>query len=631
MLKVATYFLSAALGLLMRAAALGLLMCATGPASAQQFDRLNDKSLQPELIRPLQWVSVPTSQAPSLPQAFIDDPSGWVFQSYTDQTVLPTSIDNDVWASFTLAATDSPQSWIVRIPRATIEKVSMLRLNADGLWQVQSAGMAVAPALWSLPTRSPAFEVVSRTVPLTYFIRFENHNQVTDRPFLMSPIEFASGSSGIGILIGVMFGMCSILVVLCIAANRLANDTVFLSLGAFVAAVLLTNLVLMGYGGWRLWPSSVYLNRAMQSTAPLLALAAGAWFCAQASYAKVTSTAVFGLLCFVVAISVAFAGGMLATAGGLSREWFNAWVAFGLMSVIGSLVWLCFKGQRWNWWLLSGLSPLAAAASSRLAYNYGWVSKVDTTLVASVFLTQAGLTWLFLALAWRSRSALLANERKTALESYDAVTGLMMASVVKVHLPRLLLRADRLKLNCGVMMLRWADIEKNINTLPASRRADALAMFGRLLQRVVRDIDTAAHFDEANFMVLIEGPVNRSALASTGTQIISACLRAAEKIGQTHMVNVFNVFNVHIAIWHASQQAAGADEVIALLSTRLDRMASGTQRSVQFVDIAFDDSVTESDQDASLRRKDVINKINAIEASPRLPPIVVTNNRKSSR
>ena len=73
---------------------------------------------------------------------------------------------------------------------------------------------------------------------------------------------------------------------------------------------------------------------------------------------------------------------------------------------MGSLVWLCIKGQRWNWWLLSGLVPLAAAGSNQLAYSYGLVTNIETAQTISVFLTQAGLMWLFLVLAWRSRAAL---------------------------------------------------------------------------------------------------------------------------------------------------------------------------------------------------------------------------------
>lgn len=596
------------------------LLC-VGLCSAQNFDRLYEKSLQPTLSQPLQWVGVPGSAAATLPQAFIANPSGWSFRPYTDSTTLPTADGSDVWVTFTLAASEVPQSWIVRIPKPTISKVSVYGAGPDGLWQVQSAGMAIAPARWSLPARVPSFEVQTRSTPQTYFMRFEHSGPISERPSLVSPIDFADGASRLGTLIGVMFGMCGILIVVCIATNRLANDTVFLSLSAFIATILLTNLVLMGYGGWRMWPNSVFLNQAMRLTAPLLALAAGSWFCAQASYAKTSSTPVFRLLAFAVAGSLLLAGFAFATQGALPRDLFNAWFAFVLFVVIGSLVWLCVKGHRWNLWLLSGLVPLAAAASSRLAHNYGWVQNIDTAQTVSVFLTQSGLMWLFLALAWRSRAALLTRERRSALESYDVATGLRLSSVVKVHLPRLLLRTDRLKLSCGVMMLRWVDYNKSIGTLSPAKRAEALALFGSLLQRVVRDIDSAARFDDSHFILLIEGPVNRTALASLGTQVISSCLRASEKSDKP------NLFNLHIAIWHASEAAATSDEVLKQLNTRLNQMAAGTARAVQFVDTVSSVPAVDSTEASLMRRQGVIDKINAIESEPRLPPLAARKQR----
>ena len=597
----------------------------TGLCTAQEFDRLYPTSVQPVLSKPLQWLTAPSAAAQTSPQAFIANPNGWPFQTYTDSTVLPTEGGNDVWARFELAPAEMQQSWIVRIPKTTVQKVSLYGRGPDGSWQIQSAGMLIAPAQWSLRARVPSFVVQSRSTPQSYFMRFENHSPITERPALMSPTDFADGASQIGTLIGVMFGMLGILVVTCVAANRLANDTVFLSLAAFVATILLFNLVLMGYAGWRIWPDSLHLNQAMRLSAPLLGLAAGSWFCAQATYAKAASTAVYRLLVSAVWGSLLLAGISLVTQGAIPRDLFNGWAAFVLLAIVGSLVWLCIKGQRWNCWLLSGLVPLAAAGCNQLAYSYGWVTNIETAQTISVFLTQAGLMWLFLVLAWRSRAALLANERKVALESYDAATGLTLPQVVKVHLPRLLLRADRLKLNCGVMMLRWVNYNKSVNALNAPQRADALARFGKLLRRIVRDIDTAARFDDANFIMMIEGPINRAALASLGTQVISSCLRASEEAGKP------NLFMLHIAIWHAGEQAATAGEVLELLKTRLNQMSVGTQRAVQFVDTAASVPAADAAHQSSLRRQEVIDKINAIESEPRLPPLAPRERRNPPR
>ena len=592
---------------------LGLL--SAGISCAQEFDRLYTKSIQPALSQPLRWVPAPAPVAPTLPEAFLTNPQGWPFAPYSASTELPTAPGKDVWASFTLAATAAPQSWIVRVPRITIQKVSLYNVGPAGTWQAESAGALLAPASWNRTTRTPSFEVFTGPVEKTYFLRFEHHSPVTERPYLMSQLDFSDGASRIGTLIGLMQGMFGLLIVVCIASSSLSRSTVFISLAGFTGAMLLLHLTLLGYGGWRLWPNSAHLNQVMPWVSAMLALAAGSWFCAQASYAKDSNTTLYRLLGFAALGSGLMAGVVLISDQTLPRQLLNGWTVFVLLAVFGSLLWLCLTGRRWNLWLLGGLLPVCAAAATRLAYNYGWLTHVELAQTVGVFLTQAGLLWLFLALAWRSRAALLAAERATARETFDSATGLTLARVVKARLPGLLLRANRLKLGCGVIMLRWVDFDKNVNNLGSVRHAEALARFGKILQRVARDIDTVARFSETDFIVLVEGPVNRSALASLGTQVLSSCLRASEKADKP------GLFNVHVAIWHANDQASSADEVTEMLHTRLNQMSHGTQRQVQFVDSASSAPASDSAEESTLRRQDVIEKINALEATQRLPTI----------
>ena len=586
-----------------------------GASTAQEFDRLHTKSVQPVLAQPLRWVSALATAAPTLPAAFVSNAPGWSFALYTARTELPTAPGTDAWASFTVAATDSPQSWVVHLPRFNIQKVSLYGPGPSGTWRTQSAGALLAPATWSRTTRTPSFEIFTGADEKTYYMRFEHYGPITERPFLMSQLDFSDSASRMGTLIGLMLGMFGLLIAVCIAASLFGRNTVFLSLAGFTSAMLLTHLTLLGYGGWRMWPTSSHLNQSMPWAAAMLSLGAGGWFCAQASYAKDGNTLIYRLLGLTALGSLLMAGVVLLSNQALPRDLPNGWTAFVVLSLFGSLLWLCATGQRWNWWLLGGLLPMCAAATTRLAYNYGWLTHIEMAQSISVFLTQAGLLWLFLALAWRGRATLLATERAAARETFDAATGLTLPQIVKARLPALLKRANRLKMGCGVIMLRWVDYNKNLNALSAQNRAEALAQFGRILQGIARDIDTVARFSETDCMVLVEGPVNRSALTSSGTQVLSSCLRASQKAGMP------GLFNVHVAIWHANDQASSPDEVIEMLSTRLNQMSYGTQRQVQFVDSASSAPAPDSAEESTLRRQDVIEKINALEATQRLPTI----------
>jgi two-component system, sensor histidine kinase LadS len=582
-------------------------------AQAQEFDRLYSKSIQPALSQPLQWASALATAAPSLPEGFIANPQVWTFSPYTPNTVLPTSTGRDVWVKFTLAPTPTPtpQSWIIRIQRVTVQKVSLYSLNPSGQWQFESAGVQIAPKDWSRTTRTPSFEVMTSSVEKSYFLRFEHHSPVTERPELMSAVDFADGASRVGTLIGLMIGMYGLLMLACFAAYAMARNNVFLWLAAFVVSLLMLNLIQMGYGGWRLWPGSVYTNQLMSWTVPLLAMATGSWFFAQASYAKDSNKTVYRLLVLIAIASLLLCLVRLVLNDAFLRHLLNNWAAFVLFTVVASLLWLSLRGMRWNLWLLAGLIPIAGSASTRLAYTYGWLAHIEFAQTASLFLTQLGLMWLFVALVWRSRDALLSTERAKVLENNDPLTGLTQQRVAKIRLQQMLKRAARLKLGCGVIMLRWVNYKQLMATQTPDKREALLRQMGQLLGRVVRDIDTAALLGEGYFMVLVEGPVNKEALASLSTQILTACIRLSEKLDMP------NALDLHVAIWQAKLLPSTSAEVIEALQTRLNQMSSGTKRPVQFAD-SMNSSNPDPEDEFVNRRDELIAKIDALEASPSL-------------
>ena len=591
-------------------------------AQAQEFDRLYSDSIQASLSQPLQWVSADASTAPSLPAAFAANQQDSAFAPYTQSTVLPTSRGRDVWVRFSLAATPTPQSWIIRIPRVTVQKVSLYSTDASGQWQVKSAGAALASASWARKTRIPSFEVITGNQEKSYFLRFEHPVALTERPELMRVADFADGAAKVSTLIGLMFGMYGLLMIACFVAYAMARNSVFLALALFIASLLLLYLTQMGYGAWRIWSGSGYANGVMLWLAPLFCMAAGSWFFAKASYAKDTNKTVYRLLSGAAVGSLLLGVIKLVFKDALPPIFLYNWASAVLFAAVSSLLWLSWRGMRWNLWLVAGLAPIAGAAVARLAYNYGWLARVEFAQTVSIFLTQLGLMWLLVALVWRSRDALLSKERASALANNDPATGLIRDHVAKMRMERMLLRADRLKFGCGVIMLRWIDFAKIMASQSPERQDAMLKQFGQVLARVIRDIDTAAVLGDGHFMVLIEGPVSRSALASLSTQILTACIRLSEKFDQPQ------AFRLNVAIWQAEPTPRTVKQVIGALQTKLSHMSATTKRPVQFTDNVNSIPQPEDDQDYEERRDELIAKINAIEASPSLQAPLMAETRK---
>lgn len=590
----------------MRACLLMLLWLVLQPGHAQDFSRLSEDSVTITLSEPLRWVAVPKGNVAS-PDALHAAGQGG-FQPYTPTTVLPTSRDQEVWATFSLPPTESLQTWFIRLPGQPLFRASLFSPGPQGRWLQQVAGEAIAPAAWSLPTRVPSFELQTRQDRAqTYYLRFENNRPLTGRPMLLSPVEYVNGASRVGVVIGLMWGMFSVLAALCIASFVMARNRVFLWFGAVVVTLMFTQLVLIGYGSWRIWPGSAHLNQVMGWVSAALSVAAGAWFCGQAGYARSGHPVIYKLLLTVTAVSLLMAGLMAIRQDFIPRDMRNLWLGIATVTILGSLVWMSLRGQAWNLLLLLGTAPIGLAALARIAYNAGWFTNIEAAQAAGVLSAMLGLMWIFFVLAWRSRAALFSNHRIAALANYDPASGLMLPRVVENRMAQMLLRARRRRSECGVVLLRWLDQPPSPDELVDHKRSVALSRIGEILRRAVRDMDTVVRYEENLFLMLIEGPVNREAVSEVSTKILADCIRLSDKLDEP------NAFNLHLAIWHGTPERHTGQQIIDSLKTRLRRMSPGPRRYVQFVDPAGEPASQPPEE--TTRRVELVAKINAIEVS----------------
>jgi GGDEF domain-containing protein len=519
--------------------------------------------------------------------------------------------------------TETSQTWFIRIPRMNVTLVSLFSRDSQGNWQAQSAGESIARSKWALRTRVPSFELqTSASQARTYYLRFEHRIAITERPMLLSPIEYVEASSRMGIMVGLLGGMFGLLSAMSLGAYVINRNTVFLWFGAFVVALMVSQATLIGYSGWQLWPESAHLNQVMGWVSSCLTLAAGAWFCAVASYSKDSQNRIYQLLRALAVVSLLLALLAAARLDPLTREMRNAWAGLVTVLVIGSLGWMALRGRRWNAVLLVGLLPIGAASLARLAYNLGWASHIEVAQTASIFSTILGLLWLMLALVWRSRVSLLSKELASALNNYDPATGLIQERVAHTRMPQMLLRASTLKLGCGVIMLRWINYQQLMSTQAPEKQAAMLKQVGLVFNRVARDIDTAARLSDGYFLILVEGPVSRSTLSSLSTQILTSCIRLSDKF------KLPQAFDFHIAIWQAQLVPVSDKEVMEMLKARLNQMSFGTKRPVQFVDIVTSDLGVAQKDEVNQRRDDLIAKIDAIEASPDLESVLADKSDK---
>ncbi len=540
-----------------------------------------------------------------------------VFVSWQDGMRLATSADQDVWLRLALPATPHPQTWILRIPRMTLDKATLhfTTLQQPSVWQQVSAGMSLPRSDWPMRARDPSFELT--TLPgqtQLFFIQLEHRQAVTESIELIVNSDFADGANHVGTLNGLIFGVFGILSLGSLISAWIHRSSHFAWLAVFCLTVMLSQLTVSGYMHVRIWPDSVYLANTMGWVMPLLSLAALARLAISVSYARDLSKSIFYSLWALIAVSLLLAGVVLGLPLEVSRSFLNPIYAIGMLIILSTLSWIARHSQHWLWMVVASIVPLVLSVMARLAYNLGWVAHVEWALLVGVITAGLGLVVMFTVLYIHQRERISTQQRQLALENTDASTGLFNERIAKARFPQMLLRSKRFERPCGAVLVRWLDFDSVMSLSTSTERGRIFAHIGNRLGRLARDIDTGARIGDDLFLYLVEAPITREDINAFASRILTTCMRPSAVMSGT------KGFDLHIAVWLSNEVPADADQALELLKTRIDQMRSGTQRRVQFVDTALSTGL-QGEKDPAVHTAELVAKINSLEATQVLPTI----------
>jgi two-component system, sensor histidine kinase LadS len=592
-------------------------LCAPQGAAAQELGKLFDDSTTLKLAAPLQWQALPKGAVLN-PKEFADAARAKGFVDLAPSAVVPTGAGRDVWLRFALPATPIPQTWYLRIPRMQLEQATLYFQNDQSGWMTLTAGENIAVSRWPVPTRLPSFELTTRVdQSQTYYLKLEHRTPISERPELISPSEYINAASLVGGIVGLMLGLFGLLTALGLVSMRMNRNPHFAWFAVMVFSLLVTQLILIGFAGLRVWPQSIYLNKVMGVVAPLWTLAASAWFVVKVSYAKDAFARIYKISLVLIALLLAGSLAFAMMQNNMPRTALTVLAALAMLWNVGALAWMAWRSQPWLWFMVGGFAPLTLSMLARLSYNFGWIAHVEIAQLFSVITGCLGMMVVYAGLIVRNRESSAALERESALAHTDMSTGLSTARIAITRLPLVLARSARFEEPCGVIMLRWLDYRKHVEPMSSAQRGAVLSHLGARLRRLARNIDTVARMDDDHFVYLVESPVSREMLTALSTKIITTCLRPAQPL------NDGEVYNVHLAVWTPSDKGISATEVMESLRTRLNQMSYGTPRKMQFVDSPLSSRPGEvpAEVDVVKRRQDIVAKINAIEASPILPTL----------
>jgi two-component system, sensor histidine kinase LadS len=568
------------------------------------------------LNAPVGVLALPSSQAVT-PDQLLQAPFSEQFKPWQPGMVLPTSNVQDVWLRLPLPQQERPQSWMLRVPRLTLEKATLYQRSPSSTsqWQAQAAGQDVPNSSWPIRSRDPIFEISTRSDQTqVFFIRLQNTLPVTENIQLIHSTDFGNGANYAGSLNGTIIGVFFILTLISLISWRINRNSHFGWFALFCFSVMLSQLTVSGYMFLRIWPDSVYLAKTMGWVMPLLSMAVLARFALSVSYARDLSKPIYYGLWGMIALCALLCMGILAMPGDFPRAPLNAVYAVGMLAIVGSLSWIAWRSQHWLWMVVASILPLIFSVLARLAYNLGWVAHVELALLAGVITAALGLLCIYATLIHNQRQRAASSQREDALDTTDGATGLFNERIARARLPQVILRSKRFQKPCGVVMLRWIDCDKLLDKTNAVERGRIFSHLGNRLNRLARDIDTVARIADDQFMFLVEAPVSREQLSALASHILTTCMRPSSALPDN------KGFDLHMALWLSNEFPADAPTVLELLKTRLSQMREGTQRRVQFIDNPLSTAPSQDQIDPEHGQK-LVEKINALEATHGLPTI----------
>jgi two-component system, sensor histidine kinase LadS len=572
---------------------------------------------------PMGVLVLPKNQSTN-PEQLLQSPLADQFKPWQLGMQLPTSATQDVWLRLQLPVQSRPQSWMLRVPRLTLQKATLYQRSPDNLgqWLQQSAGTHVPNSSWPLRSRDPIFEISTRSDQTQlFFIQLQNANPVTENIQLIRSSDFGNGANYAGTLNGLIIGIFTLLTLISLISWRINRNSHFGWFALFSTAVMLAQLTVSGYMTMRAWPDSTYLAICMIWVMPLLCLAALARFAISVSYAKDLSKPIYYCLWAVIGLCGLLSIGLLSMPTDFPRTTLNAVYMLGMLIVVGSLSWIAWRSQRWLWFIVISILPIIISVLARLAYNIGWVAHMELALLAGVITAALGLVCIYATLIHNQRQRASSSQREDALDTTDGATGLFNERIARARLPQIIVRSKRFDRSCGVVMLRWIDCDMMLGSVNAVERGRIFSHLGNRLNRLARDIDTVARIGDDQFIFLVEAPVSREQISALASHILTTCMRPSSALPDN------KGFDLHMALWLSNEFPADAPTVLELLKTRLNQMREGTQRRVQFIDSPLNTAPSQDQIDPEHGQK-LVEKINALEATQGLPTIDMKSRQK---
>nr|WP_315464831.1 7TM diverse intracellular signaling domain-containing protein [uncultured Rhodoferax sp.] len=439
---------------------------------------------------------------------------------------LPFQEGNAIWVRLSLNR--SPQSsagWTLAIPMPHLDYAALYQRDGQGAWTRQLAGDTVAVDSWSHPTLYPEFKLdIPAAQRHDIYLELRNH-----KPALM-PILLATESKRNSqrelehVLLGAMFGAMVMLIGVCAIHYLQSRSTDDGWYALYISGMVLVVSCLTGLSGLWLWPQSPAWSDLAHIGMPVLGPSATLIFVRHmtsldAGFPRM-SQVLYGAAGFGIPIALLGA----AIDRGLADTINAVYLAACPLLLFGATVLTWRRGHAIGRWLTltflpTGLVTLYIALQKLQVLPQWWQSRY--LMIAAVALT---VPLLQQALQMRARERREIQERADALQTQDALTGLLTRPLFDTQVELAIKRARQHREPSAIVMVEVVNYGYLRQSYGDAVAEQCLLRAAVKLHRVLRDVDPAGRVDTAHFGLVLDGVASRQELTERMVRLVASGL-----------------------------------------------------------------------------------------------------------
>ena len=416
-------------------------------------------------------------------------------RDHFSQAIYQLSGNTALWLKL-LVKTDPfiDKRWTLVFTKTFLDRVELHYQDAEGLWQKQQAGDAIAHARWSQRTLAPQLKVP--TLPAGEHVllikvvqEFPQQIPVT----LMLDNEAAQLNQDDTLIAAAVLGLLGLVLVLSLQLAYTYKDEVYAWYAIYALFSLLSVAAYLGVASYLLWPQADRWPEFSILFLILLSLAAQLWFCQAMFLRDIGSVKLKRMAQAIVIFSVLLvASHILVTSANYRITTF----ILGLVVCIATIALIvgraAMSSMRAAYYWLAAYMPLLVSVVVFLLDNLSFISPVGLPYSLPAFTLSFEAVVLLFALHLHARDRQAVLERERTLAAIDPLTGFLNARAFDQRLKALWAKTVQSNKDLALIMVNVHHNSDKSDPQSALRLERKLLRSVRLLHTITRDVDLIA-------------------------------------------------------------------------------------------------------------------------------------------